>query len=518
MIIKANQKYIDMSCVKHLLATGEKNADFLTFQISKIYNNIDLSDCVFILRAVNSSQNLTEQTLKKQISDDSIFLTWTVNEYFTAVSGALKLEIRGVKSDELVIKYDLSDIFVRGSAVGEGLPQPDLIENAVSEMLGILAETKEISVKTPIIKNNTWWIFDSESLEYQDTGFSSRGDKGEQGEKGIKGDKGDKGESGRDGSDGKSVYQIWLDLGNSGTENDFITSLKGDKGEQGIQGEKGDTGEQGERGLQGLQGEKGEQGLQGIQGEKGDSGFSPTVQEYENTDTLYILQITNQNGSFLTPNLKGENGSGGSIAVDSALSDSSENPVQNKIISSNISSIWNEISNINDLIRNLSGSISVTPLYDYQNYSQYSPFWSFKNLQWDNSVYSFDEVSAKNSYFCSENNDFCMSFSNAFGWGADIYAVCSKPVKISSSSTLMIEYSCNSDGDGITVEILSSPDFDSEKIGEFQLVPAFYIVNTFISVNIAILSAPSGSGDCYLRFKLKTLNPAFNIRNISIVN
>ena len=80
-----------------------------------------------------------------------------------------------------------------------------------------------------------------------------KGDTGPQGEKGDKGDKGDTGERGADGKDGrdgvngkdgingtngrdgidgkngqdgKSAYQIWLDLGNSGTEQDFINSLK----------------------------------------------------------------------------------------------------------------------------------------------------------------------------------------------------------------------------------------------------------------------------------------------------
>ena len=80
-----------------------------------------------------------------------------------------------------------------------------------------------------------------------------KGDTGLQGEKGDKGDKGDTGERGADGKDGrdgvngkdgingtngrdgidgkngqdgKSAYQIWLDLGNSGSEQDFIDSLK----------------------------------------------------------------------------------------------------------------------------------------------------------------------------------------------------------------------------------------------------------------------------------------------------
>lgn len=35
------------------------------------------------------------------------------------------------------------------------------------------------------------------------------------------------------GQDGKSAYEIWLELGNEGTEEDFIASLKGEQGQQG---------------------------------------------------------------------------------------------------------------------------------------------------------------------------------------------------------------------------------------------------------------------------------------------
>lgn len=59
-----------------------------------------------------------------------------------------------------------------------------------------------------------------------------QGPKGERGEVGPKGEKGDtglqgeKGDTGERGVDGKSAYQVWLDLGNSGSEQDFINSLK----------------------------------------------------------------------------------------------------------------------------------------------------------------------------------------------------------------------------------------------------------------------------------------------------
>lgn len=517
MILRANQKYIDMSDVGHLLACGEKNADILTFQISQFYHGIDLSECAFIIRGVNSACNLIEQTLRKQIKDSSIFLTWTVDEYFTAVSGVLKLEIRGIKGDELVIKYDLSDIFVRESAVGEGLPQPDMIEKAISEMSEILAKAEEISVKAPIIKNNNWWIFNADTLEYEDTGLTSRGEKGEQGLQGIQGEKGDKGDTGAkgsDGADGKSAYQIWLSLGNSGTETDFINSIKGekgDKGEQGLQGIQGEKGDKGEQGLQGVQGEKGEKGSDGA------DGFSPAITVSENTETSYKLLITDKNSSFTTPNLKT---SGGSVTVDDSLSDSSENPVQNKVISGEISSLWNQMSTLNDLISSIQsggGNITITTLFDNSDYSAYKDKWSFKNSQWDDRIFSFDETVAKVSSFCDESNSYCMKFSNSFGWNANLSALCSEPVKINSKSVLMIEYNCNSDGDGITPEIIPSADFTSEKSAEFNIIPAFYAVNTFISACFSLLSAP-GNGEYYLRLKLSTTNPVFTVKKISVIN
>lgn len=51
---------------------------------------------------------------------------------------------------------------------------------------------------------------------------------------------------GRDGVDGKSAYQQWLDLGNKGTEADFIESLKGADGIIGKDGAEGPKGEKGD--------------------------------------------------------------------------------------------------------------------------------------------------------------------------------------------------------------------------------------------------------------------------------
>lgn len=50
-------------------------------------------------------------------------------------------------------------------------------------------------------------------------------------------------------------------------------------------------------------------GDKGEQGEKGDTGFSPTITEnLDNTNEIYKLDVTNEDGTFTTPNLKGTGG------------------------------------------------------------------------------------------------------------------------------------------------------------------------------------------------------------------
>lgn len=161
-----------------------------------------------------------------------------------------------------------------------------------------------------------------------------QGEQGIQGETGPQGPQGEQGLPGQDGADGKSAYDIWLELGNTGTYEDFIASLKGTKGDkgdkgdaftyadftaeqlealkvkgdQGIQGErgekgdkgdaftyedfteeqltalKGEKGETGEQGPIGPQGPQGEQGIQGPQGEKGEDGLTTAIKVGE---TIY---------------------------------------------------------------------------------------------------------------------------------------------------------------------------------------------------------------------------------------
>ena len=139
---------------------------------------------------------------------------------------------------------------------------------------------------------------------------------------GEKGDKGDKGDTGSHGADGKSAYEIALQNGFTGTEADWLTSLKGQKGdtgapgakgapgEKGERGEKGDVGETGEKGEKGDTGTPGKDGVKGTDGKDGADGFSPTVTVTE-TSTGAIITATDKNGTT-TATIK--NGTSGETA------------------------------------------------------------------------------------------------------------------------------------------------------------------------------------------------------------
>ena len=557
MILKANQKYIDTSNIAHLLVNGEKNADIISIEVNRYYHDIDLSNCDFILRAVNENQNLIDQTLEKSINDNTIILKWVINEYFTAVDGRLLLEIRAIEGDNLILKYVMSPIYVKSSATGEGLPSLDTVEKALDDMQELLKQAQDIAIKTPYIENNTWWIWDIAQNMYVDTGISAQGQKGDTGEKGQDGLNGRDGIDGKDGINGKdgenglSAYEIWLNCGNTGTETDFLNSLQGEKGN------KGDTGER---------------GTDGKDGTNGVDGISPTISIAENTSSSYILTITDANGSFNTPNLKGADGTSGSVSIkldenfdysahssapstafftrqntiitqristntdkiasleetisnipiitiDAELSETSENPVQNKAIAKNLSTIQAEIVKLNDLIKNLpSGETSTTALFDYSNHEQYLDSFKFKDNQWGDDEYTFQQAIEKVTSLCSEDYNYQLRISSMFGWSANISILCLIPIQLNANSRLLVNYNCSTSGSNIAIDVLSSADFTSESIATFGEIPSFYAGDgTYMSVNLF----PSGtieSGTYYLRFKYTTVNPVFLIKSIEVVS
>ena len=86
---------------------------------------------------------------------------------------------------------------------------------------------------------------------------------------------------GKDGEDGKSAYEIAVDNGFDGTEQEWLASLKGvkgdkgDKGDPGVAGVAGKDGQPGKDGKDGQPGKDGKDGSPGADGKDGDDGYTP---------------------------------------------------------------------------------------------------------------------------------------------------------------------------------------------------------------------------------------------------
>lgn len=103
------------------------------------------------------------------------------------------------------------------------------------------------------------------------------------------------------GKDGKSAYEIWLEQGNTGTEAEFLDSLKGEDGGKGDKGDPFTYEDFTEAQLAALKGEDG-RGIVSIKRTSG-NGAAGT------TDTYTITYTDNTTSTFNVYN--GTNGSGG---------------------------------------------------------------------------------------------------------------------------------------------------------------------------------------------------------------
>lgn len=177
------------------------------------------------------------------------------------------------------------------------------VPNAVKDAKQAIKDSKEVLQNPPKIVDGNWYIYDYVNDTYQDSGINAVGDaftivktyssvqamEDDYNNPEVKTgqfvmiDTGDveneedsrlylKGDtewkfisdlSSAQGIQGLSAYQVAVQHGFEGTEDEWLISLKGEKGETGPKGEKGD---QGERGPQGPQGQI------GPQGPKGDTG------------------------------------------------------------------------------------------------------------------------------------------------------------------------------------------------------------------------------------------------------
>lgn len=171
----------------------------------------------------------------------------------------------------------------------------------------------------------------------------------------CKGEDGVDGKDGADGSNGKSAYEMWIDAGNTGTEEDFLNSLKG---------EKGDTGET---------------GATGADGKDGDDGESPTINVYDASPGNYQLEIVNPDGtSYITPNLMG-----------SGISSTRYTVFKNSLYTSYLDSVY---TIFNSELKSIQGYIDGGNSFCNESES-YSLYYNTTDFGWSGSVITFNTIS-----------------------------------------------------------------------------------------------------------------------------
>lgn len=224
------------------------------------------------------------------------------------------------------------------------------VPNAVKDAKQAIKDSKEVLQNPPKIVDGNWYIYDYVNDTYQDSGINAVGDaftivktyssvqamEDDYNNPEVKAgqfvmiDTGNveneedsrlylKGNtewkfisdlSGAQGIQGLSAYQVAVQHGFEGTEDEWLISLKGEKGETGPKGDKGDTGEKGATGERGPQGLQGERGLQGVQGEKGEQGIQGPVGPKGEQGEQGIQGIQGPQGKPGPQGPKGDTGSG----------------------------------------------------------------------------------------------------------------------------------------------------------------------------------------------------------------
>ena len=216
----------------------------------------------------------------------------------------------------------------------------------------------------PVIgKDNYWYLWDTESGGYTKTGVLAEGQTGADGAvpnisvEAVGLPAGSVPTASRSGTDENPLFSFGIPKGDTGPQGE-----KGDPGPQGIQGETGPAGSPGADGgyyspavdadgnlswtasreempavtganIKGPKGDTGQAGADGADGAKGDKGDKGDAGADGYTPVKGTDYWTAADKTEIENDLKTWAGQQGYItAVDSALSATSENPVQNKVI------------------------------------------------------------------------------------------------------------------------------------------------------------------------------------------
>ena len=143
----------------------------------------------------------------------------------------------------------------------------------------------EIAVENGFVGTEIEWLESLKGADGKNGIDGKNGADGTPGQDGIDGQNGADGQDGVNGSDGKSAYEIAVENGFVGTESEWLESLKGSDGRDGVDGKDGADGQPGKDGIDGQNGADGQDGVNGSDGKSAyiiavEHGFTGTETEW----------------------------------------------------------------------------------------------------------------------------------------------------------------------------------------------------------------------------------------------
>ena len=203
--------------LNYSMTQNENNVTELQIEVPERYQDFN-KKIVFVTK---------EKVFWDNIENDTYILTKSIMKY-----KSIRFYIWLTKDEQDFRSEEKEIIFNCNTDANEEITEEEI--NGINKVLKILDD--EVVKVTDLEKQVTDLI-------------SNIQNKLENGE--FNGENGANGQDGENGQDGKSAYEIWLENGNTGTEQDFLNSLHGENGQDGKNGENGQNGLDGQNGADG---------------------------------------------------------------------------------------------------------------------------------------------------------------------------------------------------------------------------------------------------------------------------
>lgn len=362
-------------------------------------------------------------------------------------------------------------------------PTPDLYTQLLQKISEKGKDGKsayEIALENGFVGTETEWLESLKGADGKDGINGKDGADGLPGKDGIDGKNGADGQDGVNGSDGMSAYEIAVANGFTGTEFEWLVSLKGSDGKDGVNGKDGADGQD---------------GIDGINGADGKSAYIIAVEHgFTGTETEWLASLKGADGK------DGADGQPGKDAPEVDLSNYATKDELQKI-EENAVYLENLIKNGASIIYTVLFEASVDALTAYGEniYTYYND--GYRSLS--GFVESYP-------HFCYADNDYAIYFNQTdFSWAGTVFVLCLTPVVLTSSMHLILSYTVGASQEA-EFYLVKKIDKTGAELAQYiyeeiqagnavELSFKWLYSDTYISVMQSLENVPDG--EYYLAFK-----------------